>query len=306
MYGEIGGFESRFLELHFLYISVQPVPKHIEGVNQQILKKLGSLAKGETPDPTTGHSRLRATHESRFAGASEDGNEAGEEMDFEENFDNDEGVAGKEEEETEEAVPQKLSKEAKKRAAELKSASDASGLGADAPEWVYEVLYGDSDEEEIPGSEDEYASEEEGAEGADEDGSAQGSLAAGAGAAGQKLPNKKKRGREGPADEGREQKRQAKLADDEKLRVDRHAVINTLRTAFKNTPTLDATQMVSALRTTIPTFAIGGPARPSTSSAATASEADANKDYWTKMLKQVLHDYTVKVGPKHFNWKEKK
>ena len=244
-----------------------------------MIKRLGSLAKAES-DPD--HSRLRATRESRFTGGTEDGDEVGEEQDYDEDFANDETIVAREDEtHDEELVPKKLSKQAKKEQARLKA---NTGEGDDN-DWVYELLYGDSEDEEI-GEEDKE----------EDDGEANGAE-----------PNMKKRAREGEADEGRgDTKRrassgkQSKVVQDEQYRKDRHSVISTLRTAFTNTSnlTLDASQIIKHLRNAIPNFLVGA-AKPGA-----PKEEIATRDYWSQILKKVLSEYTNSLGGNKFSWKK--
>jgi hypothetical protein len=259
-----------------------PVVKS-EGVNQKLIRRLGALAR--TSDSGSDHSRLKATRESRFAGGTEDGEEVGEGFDFDENFDDDETILSKEDQEAneDEAVPKKLSKRARQEQSRLKA-----GAEFDPNEWVYELLYGDSDDEGV--NDDE---EEEDGDKTDENGMATGE------------PNLKKRPREGDADEGRgEPKRraasgkQAKITQDEQFRKDRHAVITTLRSAFLNSPTLESAQIIKVLRNAIPNFAVGPkPGAP--------KEETQNRERWTFILKQVLNEYTNPLGGNKFSWKQK-
>jgi hypothetical protein len=267
-------------------LQVAPVTK-TESVNSKIHRKLGGLLDVDKEDEEAMRSRLRATRESRFAGATEDGNEVGEDYDFDVNFDNDETIAAAPEDEPddgEELVPKKLSKAARKEMAKMKGANGE----ADQHTWVYELLYGDSDEESSSDSD-----KDDGGNDDDED------KAGGAGSS----SSSKKRQREGAADEGRDTKKAKTpkppkgIVQDEKFRRDRHSIITTLRSAFLNSPTLDSAQVIKVLRNAIPTFVVG------TKPGLPAAEA-ALRDYWSYLLKNVLLEFTSSSGSNKFVWKE--
>lgn len=250
------------------------------GVQEQIRKRLG--LKSEDEDPMAKLSRLRATRESRFSGATEDGDEEGEDFDFETNFDNDEGVQAPEDVTEDELAPKKMSKKARAELARMRQAAGET-VDEDA-DWVHELLYGSDEEEDADNAED--AAEEDGEPG-------------------RSGLNSKKRPREGEADEGRgESKRKTTVAQNDKTRKDRHAIISTLRSTFQNVPgALESGIIVGSLRNAIPSFVVGK-ADPN----APKEEAMAKK-YWTELLKGVLQDYTVTIGsgPKAtFRWREGK
>lgn len=225
-------------------------------------------------------SRVKATHESRFQGGTEDGDELGEDMDFEEKFDSDEGVKGQEEAEEEadkeDVAPKKLSKLARK---ELERIKGADGMDGDANhnQWVYDLLYGEEEEEEEEG---DAEAEEEAADAASA------------------VRRPGKRSHQG-ADEGREPKRVKKgIVQDEQFRKDRHSVITALRTAFLNSPQLESAQIIKILRNSIPNFAVGD-TKPGLDAAETQ-----RRQYWTFILKEVLLEKAASVGGNKFKWKD--
>lgn len=243
------------------------------GVQEQIRKRLG--LKSEDDDPAAKLSRLRATRESRFAGATEDGDEEGEDFDFDTNFDNDEGVQAPEDVTEDELAPKKMSKKARTDLARMRQA--AGEMVDDDADWVHELLYG-SDEEE---ADDEDA---EDGDGDDESGKA--------------AANAKKRRREGESDEGRgDAKRRPQVAQNDKTRKDRHAVISTLRSTFQNSASaLESSALIGSLRNAIPSFVVGA-------KQGLSKEESQLRSYWTQILKEVLQEYTTSPTKNKFLWK---
>lgn len=242
-------------------------------MQEQIRKRLG--LKSEDDDPAAKLSRLKATRESRFSGATEDGDEEGEDFDFETNFDNDEGVQAPEDIVEDDLAPKKMSKKARTELARMKQA--AGEIIDEDSDWVHELLYGSEEEGEADDAED-------GDE--DDDGS------------GRNAANAKKRRREGESDEGRgDSKRRPTLPQNDKTRKDRHAVISTLRSTFQNASgALESNVLVGSLRNAIPSFIVGNkPGAP--------KEEAQLRSYWTQILKEVLQEYTTSPAKNKFAWK---
>lgn len=241
-------------------------------MQELIRKRLG--LKSEDDDPAAKLSRLRATRESRFAGATEDGDEEGEDFDFDTNFDNDEGVQAPEDVTEDELAPKKMSKKAREDLVRMRQA--AGEMVDEDADWVHELLYG-SDEEDVD------ADVGEDGDGDDESG---------------KAANAKKRRREGESDEGRgDNKRRPQLAQNDKTRKDRHAVISTLRSTFQNSSgALDSPSLIGSLRNAIPSFVVGN-------KQGLSKEESQLRSYWTQILKEVLQEYTTSPAKNKFLWK---
>lgn len=263
-------------------------------MQEQIRRKLGFKEEEEQK-----LSRLRATRESRFSGATEDGDEDGEDQDYDVNFDNDEDIAAREDVvEEEEVVPKKMTKKQRRELARMKAAAgEMMEDEEDEADWVQDLLYGDLDDE-LDGESgaadgDDADNDDEGADGENADGF-DGSGLRGAAA------NLKKRPRAGDADEGRGDLKR-KAAQSDKERRDRHAIISTLRSLYQNTPggINDSSAIISSLRNSIPTFSVGA-SRPGI-----PKEELENRNYWGSLLKGVLIEYASAVPKQQnkFTWK---